>query len=241
MTERPVFPPPFTPNAVGLDVDPFDRATVMARNDVDPGTLFWSERKDIFECAVILAPENSLEESLPVLLVAMLGLGDALGALIPPVVAVTFGWPDRIEVNGGIVGEVRMFIAETANPTAIPDWLVLGFSIANQGRWAKGRDERQHRTTLTEEGCQLDQLDLLESFGRHLLAWINRWQTDGVAPIQQAWMSRATGIGKPIEIDIDGRLRKGIFRGLDEHGGIELVDEGRHQTIPLLEAVLNPA
>ena len=43
---------------------------------------------------------------------------------------------------------------------------------------------------------QRDLLDLLESFSRHFLAWINRWQGDGVQPVQQAWMSRTLEVGK---------------------------------------------
>lgn len=236
MTERPHFPPAFSPHAITADLDPFDRAVEMAKEGVDAGTLLWSARQDIFECAVVLAPENSLESSLPVMLTASVGLGDALGALIPPVVAVTFGWPDRIEMNGGVVGKIRLVISETPNPTAIPDWLVIGFNLANAGHWQQG-DGGQHATTLTEEGCQVDLLDLLESFSRHFLGWINRWQGDGVQPVQQAWMSRTLDVGKSLTVHAEGRARTGTFKGLTELCGIELVDQGRHHVIPLEAAV----
>ncbi|MGI9498861.1 MAG: biotin/lipoate--protein ligase family protein, partial [Geminicoccaceae bacterium] len=130
MTQRPHFPPIYRPYAITADLDPFERAVEMAAEGTEAGTLLWSSRQDVYECAIVLAPENSLETSLPVILTASLGLGDALGALIPPVIAVTFGWPDRIEVNGGIVGKIRLIIAETPNPTVIPDWLVIGFNLA---------------------------------------------------------------------------------------------------------------
>ena len=146
-----------------------------------------------------------------------LGLGDALGALIPPVIAVTFGWPHRIEMNGGVVGRIRLIISETPNPTAIPDWLVIGFNVANSGHWRDDAKGGQHVTTLTEEGCQVDLLDLLEAFSRHFLAWINRWQGDGVQPVQQAWMSRTLEVGKSVRIDLGDRFREGTFKGLNEH------------------------
>lgn len=237
MTERPHFPPVYRPYAVTADLDPFDRAVEMAKEGTEAGTLLWSARQDVFECAVVLAPENSLENSLPVLLVASLGLGDALGALIPPVIAVTFGWPDRIEVNGGAAGKIRLIIAETPNPTAIPDWLVIGFNLANAGKWQGGGRDGRQVTTLKAEGCPIDLLDLLESFSRHFLAWINRWQGDGVQPVQQAWMSRTLEVGKPVSIDIDGRRREGTFKGLSEQCGLELVDQGRHHVIPLDAAI----
>ena len=181
---------------------------------------------------------NALEDSLPVVLVASLGLGDALGALIPPVTAVTFGWPDRIEINGGLVGRIRLILAQTPNPTAIPDWLVIGFNLANAGHWRTEGENAQHATTLIEEGCQIDLLDLLESFSRHFLAWINRWQSDGgLQPVQQAWMSRTLEVGKPVKIDVGDRRREGTFKGLNEHCGLELVDQGRHHVIPLDAAI----
>ena len=241
MTERPDLPPIFDAYAVNADVDPFDRAISLAKRDTEAGTFIWSERTDVYRSALILAPERSLEESLPVVLVALLGLGDALGALIPPVISVTFGWPDRIEINGGAVGNVRLVVAETPNPTAIPDWLVIGFNLDHEGGWAREDTQAQHRTTLLEEGCQIDHVDLLEALSRHLLAWINRWQSDGIQPVQQAWMSRAPEVGKHIEIESGGRVKRGTFKGLNDQGGVDLVDQGRHQIIPLSEALLTPA
>ena len=238
MTERPSLPTIFEAFAVNAGVDPFDRAVSLAKNDTEAGTLIWSERSDVHESALILLPERSLEESLPVALVGLLGLGDALGTLIPPVISVTFGWPDRIEVNGATVGHINLAVAETPNPTAIPDWLVIGFSLAQSGDWNKAGQDDRHLTTLMEEGCQVFHVDLLEALCRHLLAWINRWQSDGFQPVQQAWMSRAPEIGKHIAIDIGGRIKEGTFKGLNEMGGIELVDQGRHQVIPLSEALL---
>lgn len=238
MIDRPVLPPVFSASAVDADIDPFERAISLAERDIEAGTLVWSQRADIYRSALVLAPERSLEESLPVILVALLGIGDALGALIPPIIAVTFGWPDRIEINGGIVGDVRLVVAKTPNPTAVPDWLVIGFNLAHDGGWVQKDDQAQHRTTLVEEGCQIDHVDLLESLSRHLLAWINRWQSDGIQPVLQAWISRSPEIGKPIEIEVDGRVRQGIFKGLSDQGGLELADQGRHQIIPLNEALL---
>ncbi len=240
MTERPALPPIFNAFSIGAESDPFDRAVLLAKGETEAGTLIWSERTDVFQSALVLAPERSLEESLPVVLVGLLGMGDALGALIPPVISVTFGWPDRIEVNGGIVGNVRFDVAHTPNPTVVPDWLVIGFDLAHEGSWGRENNQAQHRTTLLEEGCEIDHLDLLEALSRHLLAWINRWQSDGIQPVQQAWMSRAPEIGKHVEIEIDGRVRQGTFKGLNDRGGIELVNQGRHQIVSLCEALLAP-
>jgi BirA family biotin operon repressor/biotin-[acetyl-CoA-carboxylase] ligase len=235
MTERPDFPPLYRPFAVTPELDPFERCINVAADGAEAGTLLWSIGQEACECAVVLAPEQSLEASLPVVLVAMLALGDALGSLVPPLVAVTFGWPDRLEVNGGVVGGVRMASAPTAAPGAPPDWLVVGFGVALRGSWGE-------REPVDEVHCaEVVTVDLLEAFARHFLAWINRWQEDGVGPVVQAWMSRATGLGKPIEIEVGGQLRQGTFTGLTESGGMRLAKEGVTQTISLDEAMRVPS
>ena len=233
MTERPHFPPIFQPYAITADLDPIDQAVDMAEKGTDAGTLLWNTRQDAYECAIVLAPEYPLLDSLPIVLVAGLGLGNALGALVPPVVAVTFGWPDRIEINGGVVGSVRIVLAKTPNPNAIPDWLVIGFHLANSGHWKPKDAAGRQMTTLAAEGCKIDILDLLEAFSRHFLAWINRWQSDGMQPVQQAWMSRTLDAGKHLSIDVDGVRSEGKFKGLNDQGGLELVAEGRQQVVPL--------
>jgi BirA family biotin operon repressor/biotin-[acetyl-CoA-carboxylase] ligase len=243
MSERPVFPQMFRPFAVTPELDPFDRGLSVAAEGAEAGTLLWSIGQDACECAVVLAPEQPLDRSLPVVLVTMLGVADALGSLIPPVVAVTFGWPDRLEINGGIVGGVRMTSAETSDAGEIPRWMVLGFGIAVRGRWDDGPEPGTdaRRTTLDDEGCgDILTTDLLEAFSRHFLSWINRWQEDGIEPIRQAWMSRATGLAKTVGIEIGGQRMQGTFSGLTDNGSIRLVRDGVTQTISLDEAMRVP-
>jgi BirA family transcriptional regulator, biotin operon repressor / biotin---[acetyl-CoA-carboxylase] ligase len=242
MTERPVFPPLLRPFAVTPELDPFDRCINLAAEGAEAGTLLWSIGQDACECAVVLAPEQPLEPSLPIILVAMLGLADGLGSMIPPVVAVTFGWPDRIEVNGGVVGGVRFACAPTERSEAVPDWLVIGFGVAMRGRWAEGAPpDRFRRTTLADEGCgEVTTVDLLEAFSRHFLSWINRWQEEGIEPVQRAWMSRATGLGKRVEVRVGDHVRLGTFEGLTETGAMRLVREGVAHMIALDEAMRVP-
>jgi BirA family transcriptional regulator, biotin operon repressor / biotin---[acetyl-CoA-carboxylase] ligase len=244
MSDRPQFPPIYRPFAVTTEIDPFERCLSVAAEGAEAGTLLWSIGQDACECAIVLAPEQSLEASLPVVLVAMLGLGDALGSLVPPVVAVTFGWPDRIEVNGGVIGGVRMAHAPTRSSAEVPDWMVVGFGVALRGPWASDGEpgDDLYRTTLVEEGCgDIQTVDLLEAFARHVLAWIHRWQEDGIAPIRQAWLARATGLGKPVAIEVGGQTKEGTFAGLTESGAIRLDNDGVTQTISLEEALRVPS
>jgi biotin-(acetyl-CoA carboxylase) ligase len=242
MSARPVFPPLLRPFAATPELSPFERCTKLALEGAEAGTLVWSIGQEVCECAVVLAPEQPLEPSLPIVLIAMLGIADGLGAMIPPMVAVTFGWPDRIEVNGGGVGGVRFASAPTETPDAIPDWVVVGFRIAmRESAAGRAAPDDRRRTTLADEGCgDVTATDLLEGFGRHFLGWVNRWQEDGVNPVRQAWLARATGLGKRVEIRLDHQVRTGTFESITETGAIRLIKDGVAQTIALDEAMKTP-
>jgi biotin-(acetyl-CoA carboxylase) ligase len=241
MSERPVMPPVFQALAVTPEVDPFERGRQVAMEGADPGTVLWSIGQDRCQAAVVLAPEHPLESSLPIALVTMLGLGDALGALLPPVVSVTFSWPDRIEVNGGLVGGVRMASARTATPSEVPNWIVVGYSLARTQAGGAEPGHQPERTSLADEGCEIVCIDLVEHFVRHFLAWINRWQEDGMAPVRQAWLSRASNLSKTIEVASGAHKKQGIFTGLTDGGSIRLMRNGITQIVSLEEAMKSPS
>ena len=83
-------------------------------------------------------------------------------------------------------------------------------------------------------------VDLLEAFSCHFLSWINRWQEQGVEPVRKVWLSRATGLGKRVEIRFGNQVCAGTFEGLTEAGALRLVRDGVAQTIPLNEAIRLP-
>ena len=94
---------------------------------------------------------------------------------------------------------------------------------------------------LADEGCEVACIDLVEHFSRHFLAWINRWQEEGVAPVRQAWLSRATGLSGSIEVASGPHRKQGIFTGLTDTGSIRLMRNGITQTVSLEEAMKAPS
>ena len=58
--------------------------------------------------------------------------------------------------------------------------------------------------------------------------------------MQQAWLTRATGLGKRVEIRLDDQVRAGTFEGITETGAMRLVKDGVAQTIALDEATKVP-
>ena len=208
MVRNLVLPPIFCQVAVGKKQDPCKVAAGAARDGAADGTLFWSRRTDRADCAVVLEPDRPLGTARLVSYIAMLGMGDALGALVPPVVSVNFGWPDRILVNGAIAGGIRMTASD-----GVSAWLVVGVTVQLAGDPDDDSPGlERHRTSLYEEGCdQVEAPELVERFARYFLNWVNRWQDDGFAPVKAAWLARNAEMGAPVRLDLAGRHYAGSF------------------------------
>jgi biotin-(acetyl-CoA carboxylase) ligase len=234
----PRLPPLYTLTAVGAGSDAFARAAELAAGPAEDGTIVWSRRPDRLDCALVFRPDTPLPEALPVVYPLALGLGDAFGALAPPIVALHFRWPDGIEVNGGLAGGLRARWESGIAPEEAPGWLVVGICV-NVASDDAGSPER---TSLQAEGCaDITAIGLLESFSRHALAWINRWQEDGFAPVRAAWLSRAAGLDAEFAVALGDRRIAGQFAGLDDRGNLLLLIDRRTQTVALADVLHQPS
>lgn len=202
--DTPHLPPLFRPRPLDRD-DPFAAATARAAasNDNDDGeeagTLLWSRRPDRLDLAVVLGPDRPLPETRLVVAVTLIALADALEALGPPTLAVSFGWPDRLLVNGALAGGVRFAAAPGTPEDDVPAWAVVGATVDILGD-PDDPDPGRHpdRTALREEGFgDLEVPALLESFARHFLSWTDIWEDAGFQPAQVIWQRR---LDRPIAL-----------------------------------------
>jgi BirA family biotin operon repressor/biotin-[acetyl-CoA-carboxylase] ligase len=180
------------------------------------------------EAALVFAPEVPLQKAMSMLPLCGVGLQNALGALAPPEVAVHLEWDGALRVNGASCGRMRI-IASCDDPDATPDWLVVGWSIPLiSGAEAPGIQPEQ--TALYEEGCaDITPANLIESWARHTLHWINRWEEDGPQAIHAEWRGLAHGLGE----DIHQGGHAGTFLGVDEDFGMLLRSGDKTHLIPL--------
>ena len=52
--------------------------------------------------------------------------------------------------------------------------------------------------------------------------WQDRWEADGFAPIRQAWLNRALGMGGRCTVRLDAETLTGMAEGLAEDGALAL-------------------
>ncbi|WP_448207432.1 biotin/lipoate--protein ligase family protein [Azospirillum sp. sgz302134] len=190
--DTPTLPPVFTPRPMA-EGDPFATATRLAAEGEEAGTLIWQPRRDRLELAVVLGPDRPLSETRGVTAVALAALADALEALGPPNLAIAFDPDDRVRLNGALVGAVR-FAAPEIPKGDTPDWAVVGASLNVLGD-PDDPDPGRHpdRSCLREEGFgEVEAPDLLDSFARHFLSWMDIWEDAGFAPVRRVVERRRT-------------------------------------------------
>jgi BirA family biotin operon repressor/biotin-[acetyl-CoA-carboxylase] ligase len=193
--ERPDLPPLFTARPLPGQADPLATAVGRAaRGGAEAGELLFAVRPDRARAALVLAPEAPFSKSAEIIYVAMTALNDALGATLPAQIGVLFGWPDRILINGAEGGRLH-YATPTVDPTIVPDWLVIGFELALLGDLPEDPGLVIDRTNLFEEGAgEVAPKAILESFARHFLSWLHRWETEGLARVAAAWEARMAGV-----------------------------------------------
>lgn len=223
--------------SAGLSLPPIYRAVVLAEGDpsgperardlaaagAETATFVWRPDPDRLDCAVVLRPEETGAEMLPVVLVAALALSDAIGAVGPPAIASDFAWPGSVRVNGGLVGGIAVDLAPGAGLAQVPDWAVVAADVSIAGEAGIEGGERPDVTSLEAEGfAGVDALGLAETFARYLLVWMDRWQEQGLAPICRHWLHRATAREPDTVLLLEGELVAGRIERLDESGCLHL-------------------
>ncbi len=225
---EPHFPPLFRGESLAGNADPMERAVQLAIAGTDPGLIVYNINKKQMSAATIFAPETPLEEALIAIPACGVGFQNALGSLAPPEVAVHLEWPGTIRINGAKSGRLAAR-ASTSLPEEEPDWLIveLVIDLRYDGPNPGGDPDS---TALFEEGCvDVEPITLLESWARHTLYWINRWQNGDVKPLHAEWRTLAYAIGE----EIDWEFAKGIFLGIDEQFGALVRSGNETRLVPL--------
>jgi BirA family biotin operon repressor/biotin-[acetyl-CoA-carboxylase] ligase len=214
-----------------------EEAKRLAAEGAEDGTLVWareqtggkgrqgrqwaSPRGNLY-LSLILRPDCPLKQASQLGFVAALALGDAVGSVAPPLIEVTYKWPNDVLANGRKLAGI--LLEAQATPEGGVDWLVLGLG-ANVKSFPK--DSEMPATGLHFEGCapSVTEAELLQAFARHFLAWVNIWLEEGFEPIRKTWLRHAEGKGDRIRVRLPRETLEGRFLDLDGEGHL-LLDLG---------------
>ena len=234
MTKDPRLPPAYRLVAFDEVGSTNDEAKRLAEAGAEDGTLVWAKSQHSgrgrrgtsfvsppgnLYATMVLRPDCAPLEAAQLSFVAALGVSDALGRFAPPLSEIAFKWPNDVLLNGRKVAGILLESSMTA-PDRL-DWLIVGIGV---NLISAPDDTAFPATSLRDEGCgKVDVGEALENLCRHFLTWANRWLDDGFAPVRQAWLRQAKGIGEEININLHDESLACRFVDLDE-GGSLIVD-----------------
>jgi BirA family transcriptional regulator, biotin operon repressor / biotin---[acetyl-CoA-carboxylase] ligase len=177
-----------------------------------PGNLYMS---------LLLRPERPAGAAAQLGFAAALAVGEALLPLLPQVVDLAYKWPNDVLVGGRKISGI--LLESQAAEEGRVDWLVVGIGV-NVVSFPE--DSEHPATSLAAVGAAPVALQaLLEAVARGFHFWYERWLAEGFAPLREAWLARARGLGQPIRVRLPRGESQGRFAGLDEEGAL-LLDTG---------------
>lgn len=245
----PILPPAFNPVFFDKVDSTNEVAKGLAEKGAADGTLVWAREqtkgrgrrgKDWASppgnlyLSLVLRPDCPLTAAPQLGFATALAIGHAIGSVCPPLIAVTYKWPNDVLVNDRKAAGI--LLESKADASGALEWLVIGVG-ANVASHPEGTVFPA--TDLHFEGSLESEVTveaLLGAFCRQLLTWVNSWLDDGFAPLKRAWLGHAHRLGERVTLRLADREMSGIFRDLDENGALLLeLDDGSVTTVTAAE------
>ncbi len=221
-------PPVYEPMLLAAADDAFAEARRRALEGAPEGTLVWLAHAEQptgqsgapwctvaggLHAALVLRPEFPLARAGELGPLACVALGAAVAELSEPMTVLGYRWPNDLWLGSGKMAGFRL---EAGQSDGQEPWLVLGLN-AN----VAATPEAEHASSLAEQGhSPAGPGELLESFCRHFLDWINLWAEGGFSPVHRAFTRRLQGLGEPVHLALPGGPLQGTPEAMTEDGSL---------------------
>lgn len=141
-------------------------------------------------------------------------------------------WPNDVLVDGRKIAGILL---ESRGTTQRLDWLIVGIGL----NLAMGPPAASWpATTVAALGGSNDVEAALAILAARLNHWYRAWQSEGFAPVREAWLGRGHTLGETLRVRRNGGFVEGQFAGLDPQGGMLLdLASGRREIISYGEIV----
>ncbi|HQT39194.1 MAG TPA: biotin--[acetyl-CoA-carboxylase] ligase [Acidocella sp.] len=192
----------------------------------------WVSTPGNMHLSVLLRPEYEISSLNRFPLLTGLAVAQALTQLGAAAIAPVLKWPNDVLLGGAKVAGILI----DASPShGRIEWLVMGIGVnlafAPQipGRFT---------TCLAEHGVRVAPLVAAQAVLGSLSAWLESFDVQGAAFIQDAWLKAAHPVGTEISVRGSDTTTHGRFAGLSPTGALQLHVENRIETFQTGEILL---
>jgi BirA family biotin operon repressor/biotin-[acetyl-CoA-carboxylase] ligase len=177
----------------------------------------WASPKGNLYVSLLLQPARPAGEVATLGFVAVVALGEAVRAILPPTTQVEHKWPNDLLLNGRKVSGILL---ETQAAQGAAPFVILGIGV-NIVSHPVGTPYPV--TDLLAAGAApIPPRELLDRLLAAFAPIYESWERGGFAAVEQAWRRRAIGIGQEIEVRLQEGTLHGTFRDLDSDGALRL-------------------
>jgi BirA family biotin operon repressor/biotin-[acetyl-CoA-carboxylase] ligase len=208
-----------------------EEAKRLARQGCAHGTVVWADEQTAGQgrngrrweslagnlmLSVVLRPTVPAPRAAELGFVSAVAMAACVAGLLPRSAEVSLKWPNDVQIAGA---KVAGLLPEAQSADCGLAWVVLGAGLnlahAPAGLAYPATCLDAHVATVTPEQG-------LRAFLAQLAPWLRRWETEGFAPVRDAWLARVHGLGREVTVTLNDRQERGIFRGLDDDGAMIL-------------------
>lgn len=156
---------------------------------------------------------------------AALAVGDLAASLIEPE-RVRLKWPNDVLVEGRKLSGILL---ESGAHREGGLWLAVGIGV----NLAHHPDDAERPATdLASHGGLISPDEAIQLLSQRFDHWRTVWANEGFAPIREAWLSRAWGLGERCTARLEGETLEGVFADLAEDGALRLdLNDGRRRLV----------
>ncbi len=183
----------------------------------------WISPPGNLAASLLLRPPRSAAECAQLSFLAAIAAHDALSPYTSNH-ALNLKWPNDVLLNGRkLSGLLLESVSNGQTTKPMPDWLIIGIGI-NLEAHPEGMEFPA--TSLTALGLTAPPAStILTELAASFAKWYEIWLAEGFAPIRDAWLARAGGLGDRIRARLsDGELW-GVFEGIDQTGALILREQ----------------
>jgi BirA family transcriptional regulator, biotin operon repressor / biotin---[acetyl-CoA-carboxylase] ligase len=180
----------------------------------------WQSPAGNLAATLLIRPARPQAEWAQLSFVAAIAVAD-LAARLAPSATIAVKWPNDVLAEGRKLAGILLETAGEALAIGIgvnlaahpPDTEFPAISLAALGAKAPAPGEAMALLAPAFAG------------------WYDLWDGAGFAPIRDAWLARAAGLGQRIRARLPDSERAGVFEGIDDEGALLLNEGSRTRAI----------
>ena len=123
-------------------------------------------------------------------------------------------WPNDVLVDGKKVSGILL-------EKAAGNYLVIGVGV-NIVAVPQDNNILYPVVSLSEVGVSIERIEFLQAFVQTFDYNLDRWKSEGFAPIRKNWLQYAKNLGAEITVNTEKEQKTGKFVGVDENGALLL-------------------